>query len=103
VAVRGVDVVAQEVDLLADLAVLGVLLAVQDVVFGYGIILLRHQGGLHLVLDLLNGDAVGHTDPAQDAVEVLVGGVESRSEKGLADGHFDFFKREGFQFAIPFG
>ena len=90
--VRGVDVVAQEVDFLADLAVFGVFLAVQDVVFGHSVILFGHQCRFHLVLDFLDGHAVGHADAAQDAVEVLVGGVEPRSEEGLADGHFDFFE-----------
>ena len=75
--VRGVDIVAQEVNLLADLAVLGVLLAVQDVVFGHSVVLFRHECGLHLVLDLFHGDAVGHADAAQDGVEVLIGGIEA--------------------------
>ena len=101
--VGSIAVVAQEVDLLADLAIFGVLLAVQDVVFGHSVVLFRHQGSLHLVLDLLHGDAVGHADTTQDAVEVLVGGIKAGCEKGFTDGYFDLVEGEGFLLAVPFG
>ena len=101
--VRSVDVVAQEVDFLTDLAVLGVFLAVQDVVFGHRVILFRHQGRFHLVLDFLDGHAVGHADAAQNAVKVLISGVKPRSQEGFADGDFDFFERESFLLAVSFG
>ena len=61
-----VAVVDEELHLVLHLTILIVLLAIEDISLGHLVIALGHQGSLHLVLDLLHGDAVVDVETAQD-------------------------------------
>lgn len=98
--VRGVAVVGQEAQLLALLALLGVALAVEHVALRHGEVALGHEGHLHLVLNLLDGHAVGDVHAAQYGREVVVRGVAADRQKGLADGPFDLLDGERLAFAV---
>ena len=48
----------EKINFLSHFTIFGVLLTVEDVVLGHGVVLFRHQSGLHLVLNLLDGNTV---------------------------------------------
>ena len=98
--VRGVAVVGQEAQLLALLALLGVLLAVEHVALRHGEVALGHEGYLHLVLNLLDGHAVGDVHAAQHGREVVVRGVTPDRKEGLAHGPLDLLDGERLAFAV---
>ena len=64
--VRSIAVLHEELQLVAHLPILGMPLAIKHISLGYRVVTLGHERDLHLVLDLLDRDAVGHADPAQD-------------------------------------
>ena len=53
-----IAIVDEEIELVLHFAVLVVVLAIKDVSLSHFIVMLGHEGGLNLVLDLLHGDAV---------------------------------------------
>ena len=97
--VRGVAVVYEELELLAVLAVLGMLLTVEHVALGHGEITLGHERHLDLILYLLDVHAVRDVHAAQHRDEILVGSIAPDGEKGLAHGPFDLF--DGEDLALP--
>ena len=65
-------------------------LTVQDVRLGNGIVAFRHQRHLHLVLDLLHGDAIVYLHTTQDVGHHLLGGKTVHREESLLNGILDF-------------
>ena len=101
--IGGHHIVAQEAQLLHRLAVLGMLLAVEDEALGHVVVALLHQGYLHLVLYLLDGDAVMDVDAGKNLRQAAqVDGLVLRVER-LDDGIHDFVQREAFLRAVAFG
>ena len=101
--VGGVDIVGQEAQFLHRLAVLGVLLAVEDEALGHVVVAFLHEGHLDLVLDFLDGDAVVDVESCEDfrqpaQVDGLAQGVER-----LDDGVHNLVQREAFSLPVAFG
>ncbi len=98
--IRSIAVRSEEIELLARLPILGMLLPVEDVALGHGETALGHQSHLHLVLDLLDGHAVGNMDAAQDSRQIVVGGITADGEESLAHGSFDLLDRKRLAFPV---
>ena len=91
----------EELHLLQRLAVLGVLLTVEDKRFGHAVVALAHQRFLHLILNILHGDVVVDVQVAEnlrDSAQVrrLIDALER-----LDDGVHDLVEREAVFRAIP--
>ncbi len=96
-------IVAKEVQLFHRLAVLGVLLTVEDEALGHIVVALLHQRHLNLVLNLLDGDAIVDVNQGENFREFAqVDGLFLRVER-LDDGVHDFVEREAFLRPVAFG
>ena len=99
--IDGVHVVGEELHLLQRLAILGVLLAIDDERLGHAVVALVHQSLLHLVLDVLDGDIVMDVQVAENLRDsAQVGGLIDALER-LDDGVHDLVEREAVFRAIP--
>ena len=67
------DVVHHEVQTALRVAILGVLMTIQHVCFGYLIVSLCHQSNLHLILDLFYGSLITYSQVRQDVCERFLG------------------------------
>ena len=98
--IAGVAVVHQEIQLVHRLAVFGMTIAIDHIVFSHLIIPLCHQCHLYLVLYLLHTDSVMNTQARNNCRHSLFGCKSARSNKRLVDGVFDFVDRENLRFSI---
>ena len=101
--VGGVHVVGEEPQLLHRLAVFGVTLAVEHEALGHLVVALLHQSHLHLVLDLLDGDAVVDVEVRQNLRQApQVDGLLHRVES-LEDGVHNLVERKALGLTVTFG
>ena len=101
--VGGLAVFGQELHFLHCLAVLGVALAIEHKALGHIVEFLFHQGHFHLVLDLLDGDAVvdiemGKYFGQRPQIDRTLNGIKS-----LDDGIHNFVEREPVGTAVALG
>ena len=98
--IRGIAIVDQELQLLAILTILSVLLAIEHIALGHGEVTLRHERDLHLILYLLDAHAVRDVHAAQHRDQILVGGISPDRKKGLAYGTLDLLDGEDLALAV---
>ncbi len=98
--VRRIAVVYQKVEFLAVVALLGVLLAVEHVALGHGVVTLGHERDLDLILNLLDAHAVRDVHAAEDLRQVLVGGVAAHGQERLSDCALDLLDRKRSALAV---
>ena len=68
---------------------------------GYRVVTLGHERDLHLVLDLLDRDAVGHADPAQDVGDHVLRSETPDRKECLGDRPLNLLHRKRLPRSVP--
>ena len=99
--VRSIAVLHEELQLVAHLPILGMPLAIKHISLGYRVVTLGHERDLHLVLDLLDRDAVGHADPAQDVGDHVLRSETPDRKECLGDRPLNLLHRKRLPRSVP--
>ena len=84
--IDGIAILGEELQLLERLAVLGVLLAIENERFGHSVVSLAHQGFLYLILDVFNLDVVADVEMVDDLGDGAEVGRLLYAVEGFDDG-----------------